>query len=231
MNERTNREEAPRFRPRVLFLDLDGVLVDSSAVVRRSWSRWAREHGLDPDEVVRAAQGRRQIETIRDLAPPGVDVEAEAEKLGRWEAEDTEGLRIVPGADDLVRTARQGTWAIVTSGTVPIARTRLQHVGLSEPEVFVTAEDVDRGKPDPQAYERAARLLEVDPGVGLVFEDSPAGVQAARGAGMRVIGVATTHGAESLAAADWVVASPAEVRVEAEDDGFSIYEREDGLGR
>ena len=167
MSDPAIRNEAPRCRARVLFLDLDGVLVDSSAVVRRSWSRWAR----------------------------------------------------------------QGTWAIVTSGTVPIARTRLQHVGLSEPEVFVTAEDVDRGKPDPQAYERAARLLEVDPGVGLVFEDSPAGVQAARGAGMRVIGVATTHGAESLAAADWVVASPAEVRVVAEDDGFSIYEREDGLGR
>lgn len=230
MTEPTARGASPRFRPRVLFLDLDGVLVDSSAVVRRSWSRWAREHGLDPDEVVRTAQGRRQIETIRDLAPAGVDVEAEAEKLGRWEAEDTEGLRIVPGADELVRVARQGTWAIVTSGTVPIARTRLTHVGLPEPEVFVTAEDVERGKPAPEAYERAARLLEVDPGVGLVFEDSPAGVQAARRAGMQVIGVATTHGPESLAAADWVVASPAETRIVAEDDGFSIYEREDGLG-
>lgn len=202
-----------------VLLDLDGVLVDSSAVVERQWTRWAREHGLDPDEVVREAQGRRQIETVRDLAPH-LDAAEEAEKLGRWEAEDTDGLRPVPGADRLVRRVADGRWGIVTSGTREIATTRLRFVGLPEPAVFVTAEDVQTGKPDPEAYRRGAELLETAPGRCVVFEDSPAGIRSARRAGATVVAVVTTHSEEELGGADYVVTSPREVRVERVDSQF-----------
>lgn len=208
-----------------ILFDLDGVLVDSAAVVRRQWTRWAREHGLDPEEVVRAAHGRRQIETIRELTPH-VDVEAEARRLERREAEDTEGLRLIPGADRLVERARGGCWGVVTSGSRAIATTRLEHVGIGVPEVFVTAEDVDEGKPHPEAYRTGAALLGLAPDRCVVLEDSPAGIEAAGTAGATVIGVSTAHDPDALADADRRVRDLTEVelRVRAEAENGARFE-------
>jgi mannitol-1-/sugar-/sorbitol-6-phosphatase len=77
--------------------------------------------------------------------------------------------------------------------------------------VLVSADDVRRGKPDPEGYLCAAALLGADPARCLVVEDAPAGIAAARAAGARTVGVATTHEPEELAEADLVVASLAEL--------------------
>lgn len=98
-------------------------------------------------------------------------------------------------------------WAIVTSGTSPLANGWLRILKLPTPAHFVTAESVANGKPDPQGYLMGAESLKLDPKGLLVLEDSPAGIKAGKAAGCRVLGVATTHTAKEVkeAGADWVV--------------------------
>jgi sugar-phosphatase len=81
-------------------------------------------------------------------------------------------------------------WAIVTSATGALARARFEVAGIPDPGVLVTADDVTRGKPDPEGYLAAARALGLAPADAVVVEDTGAGVQAARAAGVgAVIGV------------------------------------------
>jgi sugar-phosphatase len=88
-----------------------------------------------------------------------------------------------------------GTWAVVTSGTRALATARLTAAGIPVPEVFVAAEDVAVGKPDPAGYLAAARGLGLTPAEALVLEDSPSGIAAGKAAGCRVLGI----GEEALA--------------------------------
>jgi sugar-phosphatase len=187
----------------VLF-DLDGVLVDSSAVIKRHWYRWAERHGLDPEETYQAGLGKRTVEQVRMFAPH-LDVEAEAHKIDSAEAVDAEGVKEIPGAAILLDRLPADRWGIVTSGTHDTATTRIAAVGLSRPQVFITAEDVVHGKPDPEAYLLGAEGLGASPEKCLVLEDSPSGVAAAKSAGMQVIAVASTHDTEDLRVADVVV--------------------------
>jgi sugar-phosphatase len=187
-----------------IIFDLDGVLIDSSAVIERSWRLWAGERDLDEAEVLRLTPGRRMIEVVRRLAPH-LDAEAEARRLAAREAADTDGLREVEGAVGLIRSLPPGVWAVATSGSRTTALARLRFAGLPVPKVLITADDVTHGKPDPQAYLLAAERLGLSPAGCVVVEDAPAGIQAARAAGMRVIAVATTHAPQVLAGADALV--------------------------
>ena len=86
----------PSFNCSAVLFDLDGVLVDSTRSVDRQWRKWAQENNLEPDEVVRAAHGRRTIETVRQVAPH-LNAEAEMRKIERQEVEDTDGVVVMPG--------------------------------------------------------------------------------------------------------------------------------------
>ena len=105
----------------------------------------------------------------------------------------------------------------MTSGTRALATGRLAHGGLPIPEQLITADDVERGKPDPQPYLAGAAALGVDPADCLVIEDAPAGIEAGKAAGMTVLALATTFEAGALAAADYVVGSLADVALELGD--------------
>lgn len=187
-----------------ILFDLDGVLVDSAACVERNWRLWASENGLDPAAIVRVAHGQKTVETMRRFAPD-LDVEEEARRFAEREANDMEGVFPVPGASALVKRLPGEMWAVVTSGTTNLALARLHHVGLPVPRVLVTADDVPRGKPAPDPYLLAARRMGVAPAACVVVEDSPPGIASARSAGMRVIGLATTHKREDLVGCDAVV--------------------------
>lgn len=188
---------------RAVLFDLDGVLVHSGAAVERSWSRWAHRHGLDAGTVLATCHGRRSVETIA-LVAPHLDAEEEAAALESEQARDTEGLAAGKGAAELIAAldgaggAAPVPWAIVTSGTRPLASARLAAVGLPEPEVFVTAETLGKGKPDPEGYLTAARRLGVDADGCVVVEDAEPGARAGHAAGAAVIGVAggTLSGSE-----------------------------------
>jgi mannitol-1-/sugar-/sorbitol-6-phosphatase len=94
---------------------------------------------------------------------------------------------------------------VVTSATRPLAAARLGAVGIAPPAVVVYADDVTHGKPDPEGYLTAARRLGVEPAAALVVEDSPPGIEAGRAAGAATVGVASTHEAAELGAADVVI--------------------------
>ncbi len=128
----------------------------------------------------------------------------------------------IPGASALLTALdkAKAKWAIVTSGTRPLATGWLSVMKLTYPEHMVTAEDVKVGKPNPECYLLGKARLNLD-GVGkvLVIEDAPAGIQAGKSAGCTVIGVATTHDVAQLkaAGADWIVQDLRSVKVVGKD--------------
>ena len=182
--------------------DLDGVLVDSSAPTVRVWRAWGERHGLDGAALQAANHGRPARAVIAEHLRSEL-VDAETAWLARAETADTEGVIALPGAADVLALPA-GRIAISTSCMAPLARARLAAAGLPVPGVFVTSDQVARGKPAPDPYLLAAERLGVDPIACLVFEDAPAGIASARAAGMTVWAVTTTHRAADLGAAQRV---------------------------
>ena len=170
--------------------DLDGVLVDSHASIMRAWRWWGAQHGVESEAIEGVQHGRPSGEIIA-LLKPGLDAAAQSRAIDLRQAEDVDDVIALPGAHDLF--AGSDPVAIVTSCTVPLATARLGAVGLAVPEVLVTPERLSRGKPDPEGYLLAARELGAAPAGCVVLEDAPAGVEAGRAAGMRVVGITTTH--------------------------------------
>jgi len=193
-----------RFECSAVLFDLDGVLVDSAAYVEQQWRRWASARGLRPEPFLRVCHGRRALETIR-MAAPHLDAEAEVQAFQPVEEAGAEAIGPLAGAGRLLAMLPAGGWAVVTSGVRKVATSRLRLAGLPVPPVLVCAEDVARGKPSPDAYLLAAEELGASPTDCLVIEDAPAGIQAARAAGMPVVGVTTTHRPDQLPADAWAV--------------------------
>jgi sugar-phosphatase len=189
---------------RAVLFDLDGVLVESREATERVWVAWARKNGIAEEELRAAMHGVRSVEVVRALRPES-DFVAEAAEIERAQADDVEGLRAIPGAAEALLALREDRVAVVTSATRALATARLRAVGLTPPAVMVHAEDVSRGKPDPEGYLTAAARLGVDPAEALVVEDAPPGIEAGRAAGAAVVGVTSTHAAGELAAADVVI--------------------------
>jgi sugar-phosphatase len=189
--------------------DLDGVLVDSHASIMRAWRWWTARQRLGERAIEAIPQGRPSGDVIATLAPDA-DAVAESRAIDRVQARDTDGVVALPGAADLLARFGPDRLAIVTSCTAPLAAARLRAAGLAAPPVLVTADRLARGKPDPEGYLLAARELGADPADCVVLEDAPAGVEAGRAAGMRVVGVLTTHSPAELAAADERVATVAD---------------------
>jgi mannitol-1-/sugar-/sorbitol-6-phosphatase len=201
-----------------VLLDMDGTLVDSTAVVVRLWRTWATRHGVDPEAVLAVSHGRRGDEVLAEFAPPGVDREAELKWLAACELLEREDIVAVPGAAALLAALPSDRMAVVTSATRELTAVRMEAAGLPVPRVLVGADDVVRGKPDPEGYKRAASLLGVDPKRCLVIEDASAGLEAGRAAGARVIAVATTLSRAMLDAWDWIP-DLASLRVSVDNGG------------
>jgi mannitol-1-/sugar-/sorbitol-6-phosphatase len=191
-------------RVRAVLFDLDGVLVESREATERVWMEWARENGIGQEELRSAMHGVRSVEVVRALRPES-DFVAEAAGIEEAQAVDVRGLRAIRGAAEALAALRGDRVAVVTSATRRLAVARLGAVGIEPPAVMVTAEDVERGKPDPEGYLAAAARLGVDPAEAVVVEDAPPGVEAGRAAGAAVVGVTSTHTADQLAAADVVI--------------------------
>ncbi|WP_309102201.1 HAD-IA family hydrolase [Microbacterium sp.] len=206
---------------RAVLLDMDGTLVDSTAVVERLWLAWAEPHGLDPATVLGVIHGRQGHQSMAILLPERdheVNIHENAVMLAN-ESSDVDGVVTISGADELLTALLPHPHAIVTSADLTLMNARMTAAGLTVPAIAVTAENVSASKPDPEGFLRAAELLGVDPADCVVFEDSSAGIQAGLAAGMRVIGVgkhAVTHGPTHH------VDDLTQVTVVDTDDGFTL---------
>jgi sugar-phosphatase len=210
-----------QFRCAALLFDLDGVLVDSHAVVERISRRWALGHHLDPEMVLRVAHGRRSSDTVK-AAAPHLDATREAAWIDAAELDDVEGLKRVTGAGELLATLPASRWTVVTSCGRALAERRLTAAGLAVPKLIVTAEDVSKGKPAPDGYRLGAERLGRDAATCVAFEDAPAGIAAARGAGARVIGLTTMLKGYELPGADATIPDFSALRVHQEADALII---------
>lgn len=171
--------------------DMDGTLVDSTAVVETVWTGFCLRHGLDPVALLAYAHGRQAVDTIAHFLPAlGEDERAAlAAGLVAEELTRTDGIVEIPGAADALRGLLDAgaPVAVVTSAPRDLALTRMRAAGVPAPAVLVAAEDVDRGKPDPQGYRLAAERLGVPIADCVVFEDAEAGLAAAVASGARVV--------------------------------------------
>ncbi len=203
----------------VLF-DLDGTLVDSTAVVNRSWIRWAEAEQVDPRRLL-GFHGVPSAAIVAALVEPD-RVAAASARIDEIELGDTEGVVPLPGAVEALAALPSGRAAIVTSCAIGLARVRLAAAGLSAPDVLVTADQVGRGKPAPDPYLLAAERLGVDPARCLVVEDAPKGLESARAAGCSTLAVVTTSPRDELEA-DLVVDDLSRVRLVAGSDGVRVH--------
>lgn len=178
-----------------ILFDLDGTLVDSTASVERNWRRLADRIGRPFADVEPFIHGIPGKQVLRMLDPdmPADEVEELDEFMIVGESNDTEDCIPLPGALTALDVLPTNRWAIVTSGSLRLARARIAAAGLPSPRFLVTADDVARGKPDPAPYLLGAARAGFPPGRCLVFEDAPAGVTSAQAAGIPVIGLQTTH--------------------------------------
>ena len=211
-------------RVRGILFDMDGVLVSSLGSVERSWKTWAESRGIDPALAIRTAHGRRAIETVRFLRPDLND-EEELKWLEDMEVEDNEGLEILDGVKPILEALPEKYWTVVTSATERLARARMAYGGIPVPARMVTADMVEKGKPDPEPYRRGAELLGLKPEDCLVIEDSASGANAGHAAGCKVLATLFSHSLESLRAADWIVKSLEDVHARVVD-GFVEIEFE-----
>lgn len=189
-----------------LLFDLDGTLIDSSEVIDRAWAAFANKHSLDREKVMHVIHGKPAGESIKALCPDATanDIANDTRWLEQMESEDTEGVIALAGSIEFLNTLNDNhvPWAIVTSGTIPVATARITAAGLPKPSILITPELVSQGKPDPEPYLLGAKQLGLDATECVVFEDAVAGVRSGVAAGAKVIGILTLFDRDELLAAN-----------------------------
>jgi len=192
--------------------DLDGTLVDSEEYHWHAWRDTLAAEGVNITyEQFRETFGWRNDAIIPRLIP-GAGPErvaaigdAKEEAYRRMVRE--EGLEPLPGVAETLHRLRERGWLQAVASSAPRENIRvvLDVTGLDQSfDAVVSAEDVRKGKPDPEVFLIAAMRLGVPPARCVVVEDAPAGIEAARRARMRAIGVGSGR---DLSAADIAVAS------------------------
>jgi sugar-phosphatase len=201
-----------------ILFDLDGTLVDSTAAVERSWRRWAAEFGVYMPELPHGLPSRDTV--ARSL--PADRLEVGAQYIEDLELTDTEGVIALPGAREALVALSGGSAAIVTSCTAALATARLRAADLTPPDIVVTADQLRRGKPDPEGYLLAAHRLGLDPADCLAIEDAPGGLAAATAAGCATVALTTTTAASDLVA-DAVIGTLADLELLRTVDGVFVH--------
>lgn len=236
----TVQKQPAVFYVNAALFDCDGTLVNSTGAISAFWKDFGktRPH-VNPEEIIRTSHGCRTFDVIAKWSPE----DAIPEQVTAWEGAipDTFGSAAKPikGAVELVEQfdsrSKEQThdgkqrWAIVTSGTLPLATKWLKLLKIIQPDCFITAEKVTKGKPHPMGYQMARDTLGYNcPSKKVVvFEDAPAGIEAGKGAGAMIVGICSTYDPEKIknSGADIVVDDLSSFKVESynkETDEFKV---------
>jgi beta-phosphoglucomutase len=196
-----------------VILDMDGVIIDSNPFHRMAWTEFLERHGVAVTEPMfkNVIFGTTGDQAIRNLLQPP---ELTNEELSLYTGEiDTSYRNIVSGSEQIFPVDGLNNFldfvkelgfkiALATSAPPENISLILERLGITEYfDVIVDKTHVTKGKPDPEVYLKTVENLKTDSMYCLVFEDSLSGVQSAIGAGIRVIGVTTSHSAEELSRA------------------------------
>ena len=173
--------------------DMDGTVLNSIAVAERVWTAWALRHNVDVESLLSTVHGRKAVETITRLGLPGIDPVEEMRRLTLAEIADVAGIEPIAGAGRFLEALPRDRWAIVTSAPRDLAVVRLKAAGLPWPPLLIAGEDVKNGKPAPDCFLLAAETLAQPIEDCLIFEDAPAGIEAAETAGAAVVVITATH--------------------------------------
>ena len=200
--------------------DMDGTLVDSTAVVEGVWAEMCGRLGISFEAVMATSHGRQARATLADHAPwlAGDELEDVVAWMAHAEETRLDGVVEVPGAADLLRALEEAPVALVTSAHVALAEARMGAAGVPMPAVRVTAESVSASKPDPEGYLLGARMLGLAPERCLAFEDADAGIAAVRASGAALVAV----GSLTDTSADLRVKDLRGVRVSRDGDGWTL---------
>ena len=205
--------------------DMDGTILTSVAAAERVWTRWAERHGLDVATFVPTIHGKRAVDTIGRARPCRRRRRRRRRlQLTRDEIADVAGVEPIDGAVAFLSSLPADRWAIVTSSPRELAKVRLAAAGIMAPAVLVTAEDVVRGKPAPDGFRLAAERLGFDARDCLIFEDAPAGIQAAEAAGGTVMVVSATH-AHPVVTPHATMASFDDLKLSVGEAGLRVVDR------
>ena len=208
-----------------LIFDMDGVIVDNHRYHLRSWLQFFEQHdiAMDEQEYKEKVNGRVMSAVLPDLFGKSMS-EEEIRRLGEQKEsayrEIYRGeITPTPGLEDFLKVLDRENIprAVATSAPTANVTFTMEHTRLGQ--YFPTIIDdsmVSKGKPDPEVYLMSAERLSMAPEHCVVFEDAMLGIQAGKNAGMRVVGVATTHTVEELEAteADWVIQDFRELSLE-----------------
>jgi HAD superfamily hydrolase (TIGR01509 family) len=194
----------PRWSPRAVVFDCDGLLVDTESEWLATQARYLESHGGEVDEATRRSLTGRSVETVvRTLAGvTGQDPHRAADELmGIHREALTEAVGILPGAVETVRAvAARVPVAVASNSPRDLLDDALEGLGITDViRTSVCVDDVAEGKPAPDIYREAAARLGVDVSETLAFEDSETGARAARAAGVRLIAVPSIPGQQPVA--------------------------------
>ncbi|MCG2584589.1 HAD family phosphatase [Massilia sp. TS11] len=198
---------------RAFIFDMDGTIVDNMAFHTRSWLDFLARHGcqVEAEAFFRDTAGRQAQEIMRSYLGAMDDATSTRlaqEKEAVYRDIYAPHLRAVDGFDALVAQAQSARIALAVASAAPQENIRFTLDGLDIRRHFdavVCANDVARGKPEPDAFLLAAERCGIAPADCIVFEDAPLGVEAARRAGMRAVALTTTLPASAFDAYDNVI--------------------------
>jgi beta-phosphoglucomutase len=187
---------------RAFIFDMDGVIVDSNPHHRRAWEEFNRRYGLETTEAMHQRMyGKRNDQIVRDFFGAALSAEeveargAAKEALYRANIAGRVETMLVPGLRDFLDRYRDIPKAVASNAEPANVDFLLEQAGLLPYfSVVLNGHQVSHPKPDPEIYLKAADMLSVAPAGCIVFEDSYSGVEAGRAAGMKVMGLSTTHG-------------------------------------
>ncbi len=202
-----NNKSVPFRGEKAVLFDMDGVIVNSDPYHRPAWFEFSQKYnpGLTKEQVSKIMHGRTNQDIIpeiigKELSNQEIDKYSEEKELIYQKLIEPE-IKEVKGFTPFVKSLGRMKRSIATSAppmNIDFVLTKLGIAKYFDKSKIVDASMVIKGKPDPEVYLKAAEKLGVEPADCLVFEDSPSGVKAAKNAGMKVVGVATTISTDRL---------------------------------